>query len=187
VQANIGDQPVDVANITFLSFTIFSSLRIVSYFPQIRRVALDVNGASAISYSTWSLWTCANIATALYAAINLRDLYLSTVSGVYAVCCVVVIVLTMLKRRRLRCTSDVEASSETDPDRAAAFEALKGLVDDAAASALDGRRPHYTFERDAAALARQIVWRDMNTAITRGSSKQASTAQVTRSIVPFRG
>ena len=65
---------MDVANITFLSFTLFSSLRVVSYFPQIHRVALDGNGASAISYSTWSLWTCANVATALYAAINLRDL-----------------------------------------------------------------------------------------------------------------
>jgi hypothetical protein len=92
---------VDAASITFVLFTIFSSLRIISYFPQIRRVAIDTNGATAISYSTWGLWTGANIATALYAAMNLKEFYLSAVSGVYAICCIVVILLTILKRRRL--------------------------------------------------------------------------------------
>ena len=171
---------MDVANITFLSFTLFSSLRVVSYFPQIHRVALDGNGASAISYSTWSLWTCANVATALYAAINLRDLYLSTVSGIYAVCCVVVIVLTMLKRRRLRIGSAKEAmaTGEADPDRAAAIEALKCVVDAAAASLRDNRRPHHAFEQDAAALARQIAWRDVMSAVALRRTKPATVRQL---------
>ncbi len=174
---------MDVANITFLIFTLFSSLRIVSYVPQIHRVAQDGNGASAISYSTWSLWTCANIATALYAAVNLREAYLSAVSGIYAFCCVVVIVLTMLKRRRLRIGSTPETTiePEADPDRTAALEALKGVVDDAAAALMEGRRPAHMFEQDAAALARRIVWRDLVKAVrprrSRGNtSRQRSPA-----------
>jgi hypothetical protein len=169
---------MDVANITFLGFTFFTSLRIVSYFPQIHRVALDCNGASAISYSTWSLWTCANVATALYAAINLRDPYLSAVSSIYAVCCVVVIVLTMLKRKQLHHKSGVHTTAKADRDRAAAFEAFKGLIDDASTSALDGRRPNCTFEHDAAALARQIVWRDVRAAVTHRRAKPATARQV---------
>jgi hypothetical protein len=159
--------PVNIANITLLLFTLFSSLRVVSYLPQIHRVVQDGNGASAISYSTWSLWTCANIATALYAAINLRDVYLSTVSGIYAVCCLVVIMLTVLKRRRLHIEPSAVVLREPEAywDRAAAAEALKGVVDNAAAALMEGRRPPYTFERDAAALARQIVWCDIKNVV----------------------
>ena len=90
---------METSSITLLLFTAFSGLRMFSYLPQIRRVARDTNGASAISYSTWALWTGANIATALYALANLGDVYLAFVSAVYAGCCVTVIVLTMLKRR----------------------------------------------------------------------------------------
>ena len=90
---------MEISSLTLLLFTVFSGLRMFSYLPQIRRVARDANGASAISYSTWTLWTGANIATALYALSNLGDMYLAFVSIVYAACCVTVIVLTMLKRR----------------------------------------------------------------------------------------
>jgi len=95
---------MELSHLTFLAFAFFSSLRVVSYLPQIIKVASDTNGASAISYSTWALWTAANIATALYAAINLNDLYLSAVSAVYATCCVAVILMTAIKRRLLKVT-----------------------------------------------------------------------------------
>ena len=90
---------MDFAQLTMLAFTGFSSLRVVSYIPQIAKVAADRNGASAISYSTWVLWTAGNISTALYAAVNLQDLYLSAVSAIYAACCIVVIGVTAIKRR----------------------------------------------------------------------------------------
>ena len=93
---------MDLAQLTLLAFTGFSLLRVVSYVPQIAKVAADRNGATAISYSTWSLWTGANIATAMYAAVNLQDLYLAVVSGIYAVCCAIVIALTAIKRRPVR-------------------------------------------------------------------------------------
>ena len=93
---------MDLAQVTFLAFAFFSSLRVVSYLPQITRVACDANGASAISYSTWGLWTASNGATAVYALVNLHDRYLAAVSAVNMACCIVVILLTMMKRRTLR-------------------------------------------------------------------------------------
>ena len=171
---------MDAAGITFALFTIFSSLRIISYVPQIRRVALDSNGATAISYSTWALWTGANIATALYAAINLHELYLSAVSGVYAICCVVVILLTILKRRRLRPTINPrQETPDPDSDGSAAADALRLTVRDAAVALAQNRRPHYAFEQDLAAHARQVVWRDL-TATVGSSANPVSTRKAQR-------
>lgn len=92
---------MELSTMTFLAFSVFMTLRVVSYFPQIMKVAWDTNGATAISYSTWGLWTGANAATALYAAVNLEDLYLAWISGLSAACCIVVIVLTVTKRLNL--------------------------------------------------------------------------------------
>ena len=93
---------MDLSYVSFLLFAAFSGLRVFSYLPQIYRVATDSNGATAIAYSTWFMWVGANTATALYAAVNLNDRYLASVSGIFAICCAVVIVLTYFKRRRLR-------------------------------------------------------------------------------------
>jgi hypothetical protein len=38
------------------------------------------------------------VATAFYAAIDPQDLYFAAVSAIYAVCCIVVIILTFAKR-----------------------------------------------------------------------------------------
>jgi uncharacterized membrane protein len=83
---------------TWLAFAAFSGLRTISYVPQIIRIAKDCSGASAISYPTWLLWTGANVTTATYAATNLNDAWLAFVSSIYAVCCIVVIALTAIKR-----------------------------------------------------------------------------------------
>jgi hypothetical protein len=89
---------MDLAQFSFVLFALFSGVRLFSYLPQIHKVASDTNKASAISYSTWSMWTGANLATALYAATNLKDLYLAAVSMLYAACCLTVIGLTAFKR-----------------------------------------------------------------------------------------
>jgi|SRR5262245_48529842 len=65
-----------------------------------------LDNASAISYPTWLLWTGANASTAAYAVTNLHDIWLAFVSSVYGVCCIAVIVLTMLKRLAQRRTKD---------------------------------------------------------------------------------
>jgi hypothetical protein len=89
---------------TLLAFTAFSGLRLVSYLPQIHKIVRDANGASAISYSTWVLWTGCHVSTGLYAGINLGDRVLATTSALYVVCCLAVIAITAIKRYRFgRC------------------------------------------------------------------------------------
>jgi hypothetical protein len=122
---------MDLTYISFLLFAGFSSLRMVSYLPQIYRVAVDGSGASAISYSTWGLWVGANITTALYAFNNLGDPYLGWVSLVYAGCCIAVILLTMAKRRRYRSAAMDGTGARTRAPRwlrPAAGVALAGIA-----------------------------------------------------------
>lgn len=80
----------------------FNTLRIVSYLPQILKIARDPHGATAISFWTWGLWTAANASTAFYAYVCVHDLGLTAVNSMNAVCCIVVIGLTIWKRRRQR-------------------------------------------------------------------------------------
>jgi hypothetical protein len=115
---------MEISHVTLLFFVVFSSLRIVSYFPQIYRVATDDNGASAIAYSTWSLWVGANVSTALYASVNLQDVYLASVSILYAVCCVLVIALTIAKRRLFRSRVQRKTSRAVSRATGMAIEAL---------------------------------------------------------------
>ena len=93
---------ITIADVSYWLFTIFNLLRIVSYLPQICRVATDLYGASAIAYSTWSLWAAANASTALYAAYNVSDLPLAAINLLNALCCLLVILLTIYKRRAFR-------------------------------------------------------------------------------------
>ena len=88
-----------LGDLSFYLFTLFNGLRVVSYLPQILRVARDENGASAISYTTWLLWTGANATTGLYAGVNLGDPMLAAINWLNAVCCALVIALTAWKRR----------------------------------------------------------------------------------------
>lgn len=89
-----------LADLAAWLFMAFNGLRLVSYLPQICRVARDPNGASAISYTTWALWTGAHASTGLYASTNLDDAMLTGFSAVYATCCASVIALTAVKRRQ---------------------------------------------------------------------------------------
>ncbi|MDX2201481.1 MAG: hypothetical protein NW223_01910 [Hyphomicrobiaceae bacterium] len=89
---------MQISDLTLAAFLFFGSVRILSYVPQIIRVAQDHSGASAISYTTWSTWTLANLATASYAAVNLQDPYLAGVSCIYAACCALVLSMTVVKR-----------------------------------------------------------------------------------------
>ena len=106
---------------TWLAFAAFSGLRTISYVPQMVRIARDRDGASAISYPTWLLWTGANATTAMYAATNLNDIWLAFVSSIYAPCCIVVVALTAFKRlvhRRTKGVPNSFASRSDESDRA---------------------------------------------------------------------
>jgi Na+/alanine symporter len=91
-----------IAAVAYYLFAFFNTLRIVSYVPQIYRVARDTRGASCISYLTWMLWTAANASTSFYAFANLGDLMLGLVHLLNTVCCLTVIGLTLFKRRQYR-------------------------------------------------------------------------------------
>jgi hypothetical protein len=88
------------SDLAYYLFTIFNGLRLVSYLPQIYKIAHDANGASAISYSTWFLWTAANGSTAVYSFSNLGDITMGLVNGFNALCCAVVVALTAFKHRQ---------------------------------------------------------------------------------------
>ena len=110
-----------IADVSYWLFTLFNVLRIGSYLPQIYRVATDPYGASAISYSTWGLWAVANASTAFYAAYNVFDLPLAAINLLNALCCLLVILLTIYKRRTFRL--DQTSTSEIKTDSATGFRA----------------------------------------------------------------
>ena len=108
-----------VSEATWLAFAVFSGLRTISYVPQIVRIAKDRNGASAISYPTWLLWTGAHVSTAMYAATNLNDVWLALGSSIYGMCCIVVIVLTTFKRLAQQPAKDARIGAASRRDESA--------------------------------------------------------------------
>jgi uncharacterized protein with PQ loop repeat len=85
--------------ITLLLFAACNSVRVVAYVPQILKAATDKNGASSISFMTWSLFLFAHLSTVAYAIINRSDWGLASCFAINAVCCVAILVIAYRKRR----------------------------------------------------------------------------------------
>lgn len=147
-----------ISDLTLIGFVGAGSIRIVSYLPQMVRIARDANGASAISYTTWCTWTIANIATALYASVNLRDPYLAVVSSAYALCCITVIGLTAVKRARHRAKQLAGHTVRAqDAAHAAIWKSAQHLVADEAARLERGMPISHDFELRLAAQRNRLL------------------------------
>jgi hypothetical protein len=89
---------LSISDAIVLAFGTFNILRVASYFPQIVAVVRDRNGATAISFSCWSIWVGANVSTALYAGVTLGDANLAVISAFNAGGCAIVLLLAAYKR-----------------------------------------------------------------------------------------
>jgi hypothetical protein len=97
---SINDLWLNASDPLMLTFTLFNGLRLFSYAPEIAAVARDTNGATAISFITWSIWIGANGSTSAYAWFKLGDPPLSLISAFQATCCATVLALAVCKRVR---------------------------------------------------------------------------------------
>ena len=80
------------------AFAVLNSGRALAYVPQIVRVYRDQNGAAAVSLITWVLFASSNLATAVYAHAVYGDVIMATVFALNTLACLLVVVLTAMKR-----------------------------------------------------------------------------------------
>jgi len=82
---------------TWLAFAVFSGLRTISYVRQIVRIAKDRTADRAYPIRPGCSGP-AHDSTRIYAAMNLKDIWLAVASSIYGLWRIAVIVLTMFKR-----------------------------------------------------------------------------------------
>jgi hypothetical protein len=87
-------------SVVFGIFTLVNSLRILAYIPQMLTAAKDVNGATGISYATWTLFLVSHLTTIAYAIVCLEDSIMSLIFLGNALACLAVIAITFVKRRQ---------------------------------------------------------------------------------------
>jgi hypothetical protein len=90
---------MQLEQITLALFAACNSLRVLAYLPQIHKAAMDKNGASAVSRTTWSLFLVAHVSTIAYALVNRSDLWLALCFAGNALCCLVILVIAWWKDR----------------------------------------------------------------------------------------
>jgi len=86
------------ADLAFLSFTACNSVRVFAYVPQIRSVARDRNGASAISLTTWGMFAVSHLSTMAYGHFVVADGKMALIFGANTLCCLAILALTLAKR-----------------------------------------------------------------------------------------
>ena len=90
---------MSLEEITLALFAACNAIRVVAYVPQIHKAATDKNGASSISFATWTLFLTANLSTVAYALINRSDWGLAACFSTNALFCVAILAIAYCKRR----------------------------------------------------------------------------------------
>lgn len=84
------------------AYVVTNTVRIVFYVPQIRAVLKCEDGAAAVSITTWSFWTLANLTAALYGWVVVNDRAFATIFLANFACTAIVTVLAANKRMKRR-------------------------------------------------------------------------------------
>jgi hypothetical protein len=89
---------MSIADYSLTMFVALNVARALAYWPQIVSIYRDPGSASAVSLWTWTVFTAANVATAIYALAALGDFVVAAVFGVNAIGCATIVVCTAYKR-----------------------------------------------------------------------------------------
>lgn len=100
-----------VALITAI-YLALNSIRVFSYIPQIIAVSKDESPAKAISLMTWTFWTLANLATALYASVVVPDFLLALMSYGNTLGCGIVVGIVIYKRKKYAIDNVVQSATD---------------------------------------------------------------------------
>lgn len=104
-----------LADYSITAFALLNGGRVMAYVPQIIRIYRDPYGATAVSLTTWWLFTAANFATVSYAVTVSGDLVVAGVFGLNATGCLIIAGLTAAKRAWLQTQSaSVIANARAD-------------------------------------------------------------------------
>lgn len=104
------------ADAALAAFTLFNTVRVLAYLPQIAKIAQDRQGAAAISITTWSMFAASHGSTVFYALFSANDPTLALVFSVNAACCGAIIALTLTKRGQFRRASAHPLTEPPDPE-----------------------------------------------------------------------
>jgi len=88
VVSPIGDGAMTVEEVTLAIFAVCISIRVAAYVPQILKAGNDKNGASSISFMTWSLFLLTHVSTVAYALVNRSAWDPASFFASDAICCV---------------------------------------------------------------------------------------------------
>jgi hypothetical protein len=94
-----GDGLMALEDVTLTLFAACNGVRVLAYIPQIRQAAVDKNGATAISCTTWSLFLVAHLSTVAYVLVNRSDWGLAACFAGNAICCAAILAVVYWKRR----------------------------------------------------------------------------------------
>ena len=77
------------------------------YRSQMAAIVRDTNGATAVSYWTWSLFAASHLSTVVaYTLVAVRDWQMVTALAINAVCCISIILLGFISAVSIGATAD---------------------------------------------------------------------------------